>query len=932
MAMLTFTGGAEHTDSVWDNSDNWEPQQVPVDSDSIIIGNNADWAGPVYDGGTLNLQDLSVGTQGFTCSGVISVVGSFQWTGGFIADGGTIRIQGQGSIIGGSLPESPSLANDSTLDVSGMLTITGPGSLTIGGGQCRILNFGTVTLDRGGLFWNAGAPPLITNNGTITTIGVVTLEGGDVTNLGTVNVPAGSELVLRGNAVLRLAGGKVTGSGTLLAADDGNQSGPGTISVETDTVLPAGLTLTTSGIGQVTTPPPQQAKPPILQIDGMLNLNGGTLDEAHIVISQKGQCTISGTASEVSGGELDNLGTITLVPEALWSLDGGAQVKNSGRLALQGDCSISFVAGFANMTNAGLIESAGTTPNQISSLPISNTGNIVVREGVLNLVSGASLTATSGCVFLYSTTLDSSDGSGSLALTGGTAGGVLCGAGSIGATVTNAGWIEPSGAGLTFSNGFTQQPNGNLLFPATVWTAVAGQPLISIGGVNPSLGGSLWSLADGPAGVQAGLINLTVPGGGAFGRVRIKDDDTRLQLTFPSGGAAGVVTGQMNDAPAFYGLDFRTCPAPNATGRHRMQQLFENTLLSFVCFYLGPVNASWRTYSAAELVSQGWALLSAYFGYQQEQNPLGQTQVNVISADVNAATAQGTTDGNHAVALASGAGAALDQGSIIYLDLETTHVIQPQTFAYIEAWAAAVVNDGRYRPGVYCSAYRPHGAAHPTCDTIKQHDQGQHNLALWPFRLQDRGETWLAQGPLDANGDVTPMAFAQPPGSTGTWAFTSYANAWQFCQDWLTAGHVIYTDTGDQLQLSTIHNAFDFDIGQTSDPGNTVGGNRKALRRRTVSSLSANPGSITSGSMATLTVEIDGPAAGPDGLLVLIRSSLPEVVVPTSVRVPAGQSETSVQLSGYISTGQVTATLSARALNQLTGTSVTTQVTVTPPA
>jgi hypothetical protein len=407
-----------------------------------------------------------------------------------------------------------------------------------------------------------------------------------------------------------------------------------------------------------------------------------------------------------------------------------------------------------------------------------------------------------------------------------------------------------------------------------------------------------------------------------------------LQLIFPAAGAAGVVTGQMNDAPAFYGLDFRTCPAPNAAGRHRMQQLFENTLLSFVCFYLGPVNTSWRAYGAAELVSQGWALLPAYFGFQQEQNPPGQTQVNVIPADVHAATAQGTADGNHAVALASGAGAALDQGSIIYLDLETTHVIQPQTFAYVEAWAAAVVNDGRYRPGVYCSAYRPHGADHPTCDTIRRHDQDQHNLAFWPFRLQDphEGENWLAQGPLDANGDVTPLAFAQPPGAAGAWNFTGYANAWQFFQDWPTAGQAIYTDTGDQLQLSTIHNAFDFDIGRTADPGNTVGGNRKALRRRTVSALSANPGSIASGSVATLTVRIDGPAAEPDGLLVLIRSSLPEVIVPTSVRVPAGQSETSAQFSGYVSAGQVTATLSARALNHLAGVPVTTQVTVTPPA
>ena len=526
----------------------------------------------------------------------------------------------------------------------------------------------------------------------------------------------------------------------------------------------------------------------------------------------------------------------------------------------------------------------------------------------------------------------SQNGLGGIILAGGTAGGVLCGSGTVAAIVDNEGWIEPSGAGLTFTNGFTPHPDGNLLFPATVWTAAAGQPLISTGLGKLFLSGSLWSLADGPVGapVTKGLINLTAPWIGAFGRVRIKDDDTRLKLTYPAAGAAGVLTGQMKAAPAFYGLDFKTCPKPNAAGKHQMQQLFENTLLSFVCFYLGPVNASWRAYGAKTLVDQGWALLPAYFGYQQEQNPPPDPPVNVIPANVQAAKDQGTKDGNNAVNLADGA--PLDQDSIIYLDLETHRVIQAQTFAYVEAWAAAVAANGKYRPGVYCSGLEPHGAAEPTCDTIRHHNQNPHNLAFWPFRLQRPGENWLSEGPLDANGDVTPLAFARPAGSIGVWAFPGYAEAWQFCQAWPTAGHVIYTDAGQQLQLKAIWEAFDFDIGRTADPGRTVGGKLKAQRRRTVTSLTADAAAITSGSTATLTIKIDGPAAAPDGLLVLIRFSLPEVFIPTSVRVPAGQSETSVQFSGHVPAGQVTATLSARALNQLTGAPPNTQVTVMPPA
>jgi hypothetical protein len=87
----------------------------------------------------------------------------------------------------------------------------------------------------------------VVNKGTITVAGKAAVNGGEINNLGIVTIPAGSELVLGGNAVLHLAGGRVTGSGILHPADDGSY--PGTVSVEADTVLPAELTLNLSGIG-----------------------------------------------------------------------------------------------------------------------------------------------------------------------------------------------------------------------------------------------------------------------------------------------------------------------------------------------------------------------------------------------------------------------------------------------------------------------------------------------------------------------------------------------------------------------------------------------------------------------------------------------------------------------------------------------------------
>jgi hypothetical protein len=490
VATLTFTGGDAHVEQDWNNPANWRPQQVPMDGDSVIISAPAQDAA-VFNGGTINLQDLSVGEPGLIpgYGSLISVAGSFQWTGGFIADGGTIGILGQGSITGGPPDSSgtPALSNDCILDVTGALTITGPGSLTIGGGQCRILNSGTITLDQGGLYWDAGAPPLVTNNGTITVAGSVPLHGGDITNVGVVNIPAGSELVLMGGAVLRLAGGQITGDGILHPADDG-QGFYGTVSIEADTVLPVGLTLTVSGIGYVSGA--DAPTPRTLRIDGTLGLNGGVLYHAHIAIGPKARCTVSGTASDVSSSQVDNLGVITLLPGAVWTVDGGAQINNSGRLSLQGDNSISLTAGFANMANAGLLESGGAQPNQISGLPVSNTGNIAIRMGILNMVSGASLTVPGGCVFVYDTTLDSSDATGSLILTGGATGGALRGSGIIGAAVTNGGSVEPSAAGLILRGGYTQQDNGSLVLPLTVWNTGSSPPIAVTG--TAALAGSLF--------------------------------------------------------------------------------------------------------------------------------------------------------------------------------------------------------------------------------------------------------------------------------------------------------------------------------------------------------------------------------------------------------------------------------------------------------
>ena len=914
-----------------------------MDGDSVVIPDNPAGTFAIYDGGTINFEDLSVGRPGLIPGdgAIMSVAGSFQWTAGSVTDGGTIRIDGQGVIAGGPpgpFLGAPNLNNDCALDVTGTVTITGPGSLTIGGGQCSILNAGTITLDQSGLYWDAGAPPLITNNGTITTIGTVTLEGGDVTNLGTATISAGSELVLRGGAVFRLAGGQVTGTGTLHPADDGGDTGTGTVSVEAVTVLPAGLTLNLSGFGQVTTPLPQQANPPILTIDGTLNLNGGTVNSSHIVISRKGQCTISGTTSSLDGGELDNLSVITLLPGAVWSLDGGAQLKNNGRISLQGGNSLSVPDGFANMTNAGLIDSGGTTPNQISSLPVSNTGNIAVREGILNLVSDAALTVASGSVFLSNTTLDSSDSAGALTLTGGTAGGVLRGTGNVGAAVTNGGWIEPADPGLLFTGNFSQSSGGSLALPSSALGSAA-QPLLSLNGPSPSLGGSLWCLmSDSAAPAAANLINVSAAPSGQFTKVRVGDDDTRLILTYPA--AEGAISAQEVPAPGYYGLDFSAYPA-GTEAASQLQDLFDNTPFSYLGFYFkttGHPGGSWHG-KAQALLDQGWALLPIYVGRQQVWRYKSD---NAISTDIPTATQQGQTDGNNAVSLARGEG--IPSGSLIFLDIEppttandTPVAVEPQTYAYIDAWLSTV-GASDYVAALY------DGNAHWTkgkttyYESVVIHDtisSDPDTWVSWSISIPPSGVT-TNHWPLDDNGDVCPIAvkrYAQGH----RWDFATFAKVWQFKTDWPPAAATIITDKGTAYPLSQIigkdkagkDKDVDFNTSISPDPAHTNGSRTKKERRAKVTGISAANASLNPGATTTLTVTLDRNAPSPNGTAVLLRCDSRDVTIPSASRVPGGTTTVNVTVAAVVGASGATVNVSSRTVYQLTGAPATTTLTIT---
>jgi hypothetical protein len=62
---------------------------------------------------------------------------------------------------------------------------------------------------------------------------------------------------------------------------------------------------------------------------------------------------------------------------------------------------------------------------------------------------------------------------------------------------------------------------------------------------------------------------------------------------------------------------------------------------------------------------------------------------------------QGTSEAADAVAKTAGEG--VPEGSAIFLDVEYVSSVSPELLTYVSAWITGVLEDGRYRPAIYCA-------------------------------------------------------------------------------------------------------------------------------------------------------------------------------------------------------------------------------------
>ncbi|MBL8381903.1 MAG: autotransporter-associated beta strand repeat-containing protein, partial [Burkholderiales bacterium] len=438
-----------------------------------------------YGGGTTIMADatLQLGDGGMTGSiaGNVTNDGTLAFNrsdgmsfAGAISGAGTLRKQGGGTLTLGPATTAVGHVDVAmgTLNLPTGLVVTGSvtnqggiaanGTLTIGGslGNAGVLTLtgatlnGTGTLANHNLLSGFGS---IGGSGGFANYGQITPTGGGLTlantganvNYGNWDVPAGlplalSSVTLTNAGVVNLAGGLISGNGTLVNGPDGTLAGRGSITAA-------------------------------LSNQGVLALTGGTLAVAG-AFGSSGQIQLSSSTALLSGGALANSGRI----------DGFGRVNN----AVNNSGTIESFGGVLTMaggvTNSGMAQARSGTLVFNSALA-NAAGGIIAADAGARVVAISGLSSNAGQIQLSGGTFDNNGA----ALTN-AASGVVSGYGTLrSGAIANDGRVLLSGgtsavyANLV-SNGGSQivlSGNSNTTFHGTVEVRDGAELRVSQGSV-----------------------------------------------------------------------------------------------------------------------------------------------------------------------------------------------------------------------------------------------------------------------------------------------------------------------------------------------------------------------------------------------------------------------------------------------------------------
>ncbi|MGB7863008.1 MAG: hypothetical protein WCF74_06425, partial [Candidatus Sulfotelmatobacter sp.] len=306
----TWTGDGSNAD--WSNASNWN-------NGAITTGENI--AISLTTAATTDDQNFTIGTLSLSNSGdSVTVNNNVALTvGGNISNAGTIKLDSTG--------------NNTELVLNGNVTLSGAGTLTMGGTSSANYIFGSNSLDQltnqstiqGQGHLGNGQMALV-NTGTINAnaSGGITIDVNDgFTNTGTVEATGGNTLILSNSGTINNTGGTITATGgstvqvnsTTISGGKVTLTGASTLQLNSSTIQGGTITNSSTGTIQIAS--------------GFSNYLGGTINNSAggilNVENNTGLNLYGGTYSQLGAIQLNSAGnTSELVLQGSVTLSGGS--------------------------------------------------------------------------------------------------------------------------------------------------------------------------------------------------------------------------------------------------------------------------------------------------------------------------------------------------------------------------------------------------------------------------------------------------------------------------------------------------------------------------------------------------------------------------------------------------------------------------------
>ncbi len=153
------------------------------------------------------------------------------------------------------------------------------------------------------------------------------------------------------------------------------------------------------------------------------------------------------------------------------------------------------------------------------------------------------------------------------------------------------------------------------------------------------------------------------------------------------------------------GFDTRDYPGDGVMARWRDESPYR-----WVGYYLQAPCYTGTTWIGKRLTleDQGWAMAVLYVG-EQDWRAMGAAPDSSVTADNPRCASANLTEqngSNHAIDAATRAfTAGFPHGTVIYLDVERVETVSTELAAYVSAWIGAMIDGGRYLPGLYAHAH-----------------------------------------------------------------------------------------------------------------------------------------------------------------------------------------------------------------------------------